>query len=102
MAAQANGLPLEMRAVAVGALISATCAALELPPPKEKDENKNPDDEDEDEDRAPAPAAPPSESALVRLRDAGRTALPDVSGGLVDDLPALLEMGLRAAHGVGV
>ena len=34
-----------------------------------------------------APAAPPNESALVRLRDAGRTALPDVSGGLVDDLP---------------
>jgi hypothetical protein len=101
VAERANGLPLEVRAVAVGALISATCAALELPPPKEKDENKNPDDEDEDEDRAPAPAAPPSESALVRLRDAGRTALPDVSGGLVDDLPALLEMGLRAAHGVG-
>ena len=101
VAERANGLPLEVRAVAVGALISATCAALELPPPKEKDENKNPDDEDEDEDRAPAPAAPPSESALVRLRDAGRTALPDVSGGLVDDLPALWEMGLRAAHAVG-
>ena len=104
VAAQANGLPLEMRAVAVGALISATCAALELPPPKEKDENKNPDDEDEDEDEdraRGAPAAPPNESALVRLRDAGRTALPDVSGGLVDDLPALWEMGLRAAHAIG-
>ena len=103
VAERANSLPLEVRAVSVGALIAATCAALELPPPKEKDENKDPDDEDEDEDEdAPtAAAAPPSESALVRLRDAGRTALPDVSGGLVDDLHALWEMGLRAAHAVG-